>query len=66
MLNWIDKDSGIIPPTNRPLLCYCPEWSETGYQVAYFNKADGFYYHEQPNDIFPELIEKWAIFLEAD
>ena len=65
MTEWIDVDSGIVPPENRPLLCYCPEWSETGYQVARYRKNIGFYYYEEPNDVFSDLVEKWAIFIEA-
>ncbi len=55
MLDWIDVNSSVKPPENRVLLCYCPEWSETG-----------FYYYEEPNEQFGDLVEKWAVFETAD
>ena len=42
MMNWIDVNSSVKPPENRVLLCYCPEWSETGYQVARWSEETGF------------------------
>jgi hypothetical protein len=65
-MSWIKISSGIVPPSERVLLCYCPEWNETGYQVAMWDKNKGFYYHEQPNDMFHDLVEEWSIFMEAD
>lgn len=64
-MDWIDIDSKIKPSINRPVLCYCPEWSELGYQVAEWNGKE-FEYSEQPNDLFNGLVLKWNIFLEAD
>jgi len=64
MMNWIDVED-VTPPKDRPLLCYCPEWSETGYQVAEWNGKE-FYYAEQMNDMFSETVEKWLVFYEAD
>lgn len=65
MLNWIDVNSGVTPPKGRPVLCYCPEWIETEYQVATWN-GDEFYYTEQSNGSFSEHVEKWALFYGAD
>ena len=65
MMKWIDVNSSVKPPENRVLLCYCPEWSETGYQVARWSEA-GFYYYEEPNEQFGDLVEKWAVFETAD
>ena len=64
MLEWIDVGD-VTPPRNRTLLCYCPEWNETGYQVAKWNGKE-VYYAEQASDMFSETVEKWAIFFEAD
>ena len=66
MLDWIDVNSSVKPPENRVLLCYCPEWSETGYQVARWSEETGFYYYEEPNEQFGDLIEKWAVFETAN
>ena len=63
-MEWIDRGS-IEPPTNRILLCYCPMWSDSGYQAATWNGKE-FAYEEQSNDIFDSTVERWAIFLEAD
>ena len=65
-MHWVDVDNeNVKPPVNRVLICFCPEWSETKYQVAFFNGTT-FYYPEQPNDMFNDLVEQWAIFYEAD
>lgn len=64
-INWIDVGD-IEPPQNkRPLICYCPNWCDIGYQIAYWN-GDEFHYEDQPNDNFNMHVEAWAIFLEAD
>ena len=65
MLNWIGVKEKIKPQRERVLICYCPEWSEIGYQVAKWNGKE-FYYDEQPNNDFNGLVEKWSIFYEAD
>ena len=65
MLNWIDVIGGVTPPEGRSLICYCPDWNETGYQVAIWN-GDVFYYYEQTSDNFNAHVEKWALFFEAD
>ena len=65
MMNWIDVIGGVTPPEDRPLLCYCPEWNGTGYQVAMWN-GDVFYYDEQSSDNFNAHVEKWTLFFEAD
>ncbi len=64
-MNWIDADSKIKPTKGRVVLCYCPEWCDTGYQAAQWNGQE-FVYDEQPNDMFNTLVESWSIFLEAD
>ena len=66
MLDWIDVNSSVKPPENRVLLCYAPEWSETGYQVARWSEETGFYYYEEPNEQFRDLVEKWAVFETAN
>lgn len=66
MMKWIDVNSGEFPPVGQPILCYCPEWSETGYQVARWSEETGFYYYEEPNEQFGDLVEKWAVFETAD
>ena len=70
MMKWIDVNSGELPPVGQPILCYCPEWSETGYQVARWSEETGFYYYEyyyeEPSEQFCDLVEKWAVFETAD
>lgn len=56
---------GCKPPINRVLLCCCPEWNESGYQVAKWN-GDEFTYDEQPNSMFNGMVVEWALFMEAD
>ena len=65
MLNWIGIKSKVKPQKNRVLLCYCPEWCYEDYQIAMWNGKE-FYYDAQPNDMFSEMVEKWAIFYEAN
>jgi hypothetical protein len=65
MMKWIDVNSGELPPVEQPILCYCPEWSETGYQCCKWN-GDVFYYDEQSSDNFNAHVEKWTLFFEAD
>jgi hypothetical protein len=65
MLNWIDVTGKTKPQKDRVLICYCPEWCDSHYQVAHWN-GNEFVYDEQPNDMFSGMVEKWAIFYEAD
>jgi hypothetical protein len=63
---WIDvKDIDIKPPTYRPILCYCPDWNNSGYQVAYYSKGE-FYYEGSLNGEFHYYVQKWFVFLEAE
>ena len=65
-MNWINvASSEAKPPIDRPLLCFCPEWCELGYQAAKWSGTQ-FYYDEQPNELFDGYVTDWAIFLEAD
>ena len=66
-MNWISVDNkdDIVPPMHRVLICYCPNWSDEGYQIATWNGKE-FVYDAQPNEWFSENVEAWAIFLEAD
>ena len=60
---WQTRD--VEPPKNRTIIAYCPGWCDEGYQIC---KWDGkkFYYLSQPNEMFDENVEEWALFLEAD
>jgi hypothetical protein len=64
-MNWNDGLPGVGFYKNRPVLCYCPEWNDSGYQVAFWNGKE-FIYPEQPNERFGGYVERWALFLEAD
>ena len=65
-MKWIDKKSEVKPPKGRrPILCYCPSWNDSTYQVAYYD-GNQFYYDEQPNDDFDEEVVSWTLFMEAD
>ncbi len=63
MTNWMSISD--VPPIGRPLLCYCPDWSDLGYQVAEY-KSGRFDYADAPNDSFDDCVEQWALFMEAD
>jgi hypothetical protein len=66
-MDWIDNKAGEPKPinSNRPVLCYCPKWCESEYQVAYF--INGLWCYEgQPNDGFNDLVEQWTLFMCAD
>ena len=65
MMIWHVYDKNEKTPKNRLLLCYCPGWSDTGYQVAEF---DGkiFEYEDQPNEGFHSFVEQWSFFTEAN
>lgn len=63
---WVNvAGSGIEPPKERNVLCFCPEWNESGYQVAKWSGTQ-FYYESQPNELFDGYVTDWAIFMEAD
>jgi hypothetical protein len=64
-MNWIKKKNVIKPPKGRPLLCYCPDWNDSGYQVAFWN-GDRFWYNEEPNEYFDDEVIEWTLFLEAE
>jgi len=63
MTDWISRDE--TPPQTRPLLCHCPDWNESGYQVANHDGSK-FYYADAPNDDFDETVESWSLFVEAN
>jgi hypothetical protein len=63
-MNWIEINYGHKPPRNRALICYCPKWCDSGYQVAAWD-GKKFRYEDQPNDNFDQHVEQWALFLEA-
>ena len=51
-MNWIDNRLRVKPTEfDKYVLCYCPKWNDSGYQVAKFNgkKCD---YGDAPNDNF--------------
>ena len=63
-MKWFDRD-GIEPMRGTRVICYCPDWNDSEYQVAIFN-GNEFYYDEQPNEMFDEHVQKWALLMEAD
>lgn len=40
---------------NQLVLCKCPEWSDEGFQIAFWNGSE-FEYSGQPNDMFNEYV----------
>lgn len=64
-MNWIKSTDKIKPQKGRVVLCYCPGWNDLGYQVGVWD-GHGFCYEEQPNEMFSDYVESWAIFTEAD
>lgn len=64
-MNWNAVDENFPPPTDEPLLCFCPRWSDIGYQVATFN-GKKFMYEDQPNDNFDMHVERWALFFKVE
>lgn len=62
MIKFIDIEEG-LPKRNREDIVYvvkCPDWNEEGYQVCSFNGTK-FEYDGQPNDMFMDNVEAWAI-----
>lgn len=57
---WQPRSS--VPPKNRLLIAYCPDWSDLGYQICEYRNGK-YYYPEQPNDMFDENVEKWSLLL---
>ena len=53
------------PVVDRNVLCYCPDWNESGYQVAYWDGIS-FLYDEQPNKYFNKYVISWAMFSKAE
>jgi hypothetical protein len=64
-VNWIDAKSKVKPQIGRVIICYCPEWSDSGYQVAEWNGRE-FTYADQSNDMFNDCVVSWSVFMEAD
>lgn len=62
---WINICDKVLPPKHRTLICYCPDWCASQYQIAYFD-GNKFCYDEQPNDDFNVYVTQWALLLEAD
>ena len=63
-MRWIDIEDSAKPKFGIFVLCHCPEWNESGYQVAQF-KAGRFEYDEDPNGSFGDYVKSWALFMEA-
>lgn len=63
MTNWYP--ASYEPPTDRPLIVYCPSWCATRYQVCEWD-GKKFTYPEQPNEGFNDTVVSWALFMEAD
>jgi len=63
MTNWMSKSD--TPPQGRPLLCYAPDWSVMGYQVAEFIGGK-FSNDDAPNNDFDQYVVSWSLFMEAD
>ena len=57
--------ANVEPPKNRPIIAYCPDWCDMGYQACKWNGKE-FYYDEQPNDMFHENVAAWALFMEVE
>ncbi len=59
------KDNNWKPITEKPkkaqlCLCYCPEWCDSGYQVAKYNShTKKFDYMESPNSNFHNCVIGW-------
>lgn len=67
MFNWFHITDSTRPMKGRLVLCYCPEWCNSGYQVAYFDEDQGgFYYDEQPNSQFNDCVEAWSLLGEYE
>lgn len=64
-MNWIEATSEVKPFSDRPIICYCPDWNESGYQIAKWEHGK-FQYDEDPNGSFDEHVEQWCSFMEAD
>lgn len=52
-----------LPVNYRPdcvFIVSCPEWNDEGYQVCSFRNGQ-FCFDGQPNDMFMDTVEGWAI-----
>ncbi len=63
---WFNVYDGMVPSEGKLVLCYCPSWCASEYQVAYWNESCGFYYLEQPNNGFNQSVKKWSYLVEHD
>lgn len=49
------------PDDYRDVVCFCPEWNNSGYQIAYYDHNEGkFRYAEQLNDSFDSYVISWV------
>ena len=54
-----------IPEKEVILIAKCEDWNHIGYQICKWN-GKKFYYEEQPNDMFDELVTEWSYMEEGD
>lgn len=59
----IYRERHSTPPANRLLIAYCEDWNDCGYQICKYRES-GFYYEDQPNDIFDQCVTHWAFLHE--
>jgi len=59
---WVRVDT-MKPGRGALVICYCPDWCSTAYQVAKFSGKE-FSYEDQPNDMFDQHVVAWSYFDE--
>ena len=64
MTKWFLRDIA-EPPRNTLLLCACRDWNTEGYQVCKWNGKE-FFYYDQPNGMFDELVTAWSVVEELE
>jgi len=63
---WLNNvEDEVKPRIGQNVLCFCPDWCNSAYQVANWN-GKRFEYDEMPNDMFDGLVVGWAAFMEAN
>jgi hypothetical protein len=65
MITWVKPtEANKKPPKNRPLLAYCPDFCEVGYEVVIWN---GHHFsNELHGTAIHDYVQQWSLIYEAE
>ena len=65
MTTWITHTkTAKNPPKHKPLLAYCPDFCDTGYEVVIWN---GHHFSNEPHGTaIHDYVQQWSLIYEAE